>query len=238
MLASSEATVALPAGRGPARAPGRDVREGRDAVRVADPGVRRATAAADAKSLLAVLALGAKARHRATPDGPTGTTPRPPSTARRRRRHARVARAGARAAPPARATDSALAQPQRRERERRAPRRGAARGPTRGRVPTRAAPTLSSPTPRPTRSGRARGSDAASPHTSTRDPGAGAPPGPRRRRGRARAGRGRRTRPAAKRSTPSVAAVRSFVPIERKSDTAAISSARAAASGVSIMAPS
>ena len=44
--------------------------------------------------------------------------------------------------------------------------------------------------------------------------------------------------PCAKRSVPSVAWVRSFVPMLRKSDTAAISAAASAASGSSIIAPS
>ena len=71
-----------------------------------------------------------------------------------------------------------------------------------------------------------------------RNTGRRAPPGRWWRCERSTRGSWAGASPCAKRSVPSVAWVRSFVPMLRKSDTAAISAAASAASGSSIIAPS
>ena len=99
--------------------------------------------------------------------------------------------------------------------------------------------TLSSSTPRPTKSGVSSGSPAASPQTSTEIPAACAASTVRRisshdRRVAGTSGEA----PWPSRSRPERVATRSFVPIEKKSASSASSAARAAAAGVSIIAPS
>ena len=106
-------------------------------------------------------------------------------------------------------------------------------------APTRAAPTLSSSTPRPTSSGEPRPGrrrPRRRPRRITRAP-AAARDG-RGHRGAARAGGGRGPRRRRSGRCPGRSASRSLVPMLRKSASAAIAGAAATAAGVSIIAPS
>ena len=120
---------------------------------------------ADAKSLLAILALGAERRHAATPDAPSGDDAPPRSTLCRLRRRLRLSQPRATGATSS-ATSSADA-PQRRGASSRDLRACSARAPRRAR--RRRARRRRSARPRRGRpaAARATGSDAASPHTST-----------------------------------------------------------------------
>ena len=137
------------AGRRPARPPGRAVRA--HGARLPRRGSRSppATREADAKSLLSVLALGAKARHDATAPGRRRRRPGRGRGARplRGRPDGLAPRPSAASGAAQRGAGHAL---RRRRRRARARRRAVA--------PTRAAPVLSSRTPSPTSSGSSSGS--------------------------------------------------------------------------------
>ena len=183
----------------------------------------------DAKSLLSILALGAKRGYAACAYAPRARTRRPRSTrsAATRRRAARVAPSGR---PRADARPRSAPRPRRprvhRQRAAAEPRDLAA--PSSRRIqprtaPTRAAPTLSSSTPKPDEQRQHR----PGPTPPRRRPRSGSPAScaaldAARDRGQHARDRGRARRSAAKRSAPRVAAVRSLVPMLRKSAAAAI----------------
>ena len=235
MPTSSERARRAARRRRPARAAGRATSCARRWASARDIAVASDEREADAKSLLADPRARREGRHDATADRPTATTPPPRSTP-------------SPAASPALTSSCGTA----------TPRRDLRRGPAAARarpapasrvverahpartVPTREAPTLSSSTPRPTSSGSVIGSEAASPQTSTgsRAPRAAARPIARDRGEHARVVR-RRPAPARSGRRRASRAVRSFVPMLRKSARGRDARPRRRRRrGVSIIAPS